>query len=140
MIRQANVADYEEISRICTEDLGYECKKELVKTRIENIDGAREAVFVAVIDGKIIGFLHVEKYKVLYFEDMANILGLAVAREYQHLGYGKALVEASEQWAKNNNIHMLRLNSGIGRTKAHGFYRAIGFLDEKEQKRFMKYL
>lgn len=40
-------------------------------------------VFVAEVDAKVVGFLHVEKYKVLYLESMINILGLAVANNYQ---------------------------------------------------------
>ncbi len=34
----------------------------------------------------------------------------------------------------------VHLNSGMSRTGAHEFYRANGFTDEKDQKRFLKTL
>lgn len=140
MIRKVSVNDYNDIRKICVEDLGYECKEELVKTRIEHLDENREMVFVAEIDNVIVGYIHIEKYNLLYFENMANILGLAVAKKYQKQGWGRKLMEAAEQWSKDHNIYIIRLNSGIGRKEAHKFYRAIGFSDEKEQMRFIKQL
>ena len=67
-----------------------------------------------------------------------NIQGLAVAKRYQKNGYGKALMEAVESWARDNNISLVRLNSGKTRTGAHEFYRKLGYDNEKEQIRFMK--
>lgn len=95
-------------------------------------------VFVAEASNKVVGYIHVEKYNVLYLETMANILGLAVTKEFQKQGFGRKLMEAVEQWAKAYDIHTIRLNSGMGRKEAHKFYRTIGFEDEKEQKRFIK--
>ena len=140
MIRKIKIDDCEEIRIICVEELGYECEKDLIETRINELDENREAVFVAETDNRIIGFIHVEKYKLLYSEDMVNILGLAVAKNYQRCGFGKDLLRKAEQWARNNNIHIIRLNSGAKRTDAHEFYRAMNFLNEKEQKRFIKLL
>lgn len=140
MIRKADIGDCHAICEICNEDLGYECKEELVKMRIERLDEKREAVFVAVDDGAVAGYIHVEKYNTLYFTDMANILGLAVAGKYQRRGWGRKLTEAAERWAKENGIDRIRLNSGIGRKGAHKFYRAAGFGEEKEQIRFIKRL
>lgn len=140
MIRDASIDDFLEICEICTEDFGYSCEPELVKYRLENIDKSRERVFVADIDGKVAGFVHVEKYRTLYFSEMANILGLAVAKGYQKRGFGRALMQAVEQWAKEVGINVLRIGSGINRKDAHIFYRRFGCSDEKEQIRFMKYL
>ncbi len=138
MIRKANVSDSEAIQKICRDGLGYECSSDLVKSKIERLDWGREAVFVAEIGGMVAGFVHVEKYNVLYFEEMANILGLAVAREYRKQGLGRLLMEAAEAWAEERGIHAVRLNSGMSRKGAHEFYRAVGYGEEKEQLRFMK--
>lgn len=140
IIRQATVSDCDGICKICTEDLGYSCQTELVRQRLCALDQSREAVFVAEADGAVAGFIHIEKYNVLYFRDMANILGLAVAKKYRKQGYGKALMRAAGEWAKNNRIGEIRLNSGAGRKEAHAFYRAIGFDREKEQITFYKQL
>lgn len=49
-------------------------------------------------------------------------------------------MEAAEQWAKENDIYTMRLNSGLSRKEAHQFYRALGFDEKKEQLRLVKYL
>lgn len=138
MIREANVNDYIDIHKICCEDLGYNCSVDLVKKRLENLDLNRERVFVADVDGKAVGYVHAEKYNTLYFESIVNIQGLAVAKGYRKNGYGKALMETVESWARDNNISLVRLNSGKTRTGAHEFYRKLGYDNEKEQIRFMK--
>jgi hypothetical protein len=140
VIREANPNDSIEICKICVEDLGYDCEPELVKIRLENLDKNREKVFVADINGKAIGFVHAEKFNTLYYKDMMNIQGMAVAKSYHRNGYGKMLMHAAEDWAKDNHIDVIRLNSGIGRKAAHNFYRTLGYTNEKEQIRFMKML
>lgn len=140
MFRKFQVSDHVDICKICNEELGYECERNLVKRRLEYLNKEREMVFVAEVDSKVVGFIHVEKYKVLYLDSMVNILGLAVANNYQKQGIGRKLMEAAEQWAKENDIYTMRLNSGLSRKEAHQFYRALGFDKEKEQLRLMKYL
>lgn len=139
-IREVSVADADEICAICGEDLGYPCDPALVTEKIKNINACREAVFAAFADGIAAGFIHVERYDVLYFETMANILGLAVRAGYRNNGIGKKLVNAAEEWAAQNGIKVMRLNSGISRTGAHGFYRHLGYDSEKGQLRFTKNL
>ncbi len=139
-IRKVRSGDAAAVSRISSEDLGYPCDAALVEKRIANLDGRREAVFVAVADGAVIGYIHVERYELLYYESMANILGIAVRQEFRRRGAGKALLCAAEGWAKENAISVMRLNSGSSRTDAHAFYRHLGYDAEKEQKRFLKHI
>ncbi len=140
MIREAVVSDYAGICKVAVDDLGYECKPELVKYRLENLDSNREKVFVAETDGKIVGFIHAEMYNALYFKSMVNLQGLAVANEYRHKGYGRALLGEVEAWAKSKDIDLIRVNSGFSRKEAHAFYRNLGYDNEKEQIRFLKQL
>ena len=139
-VRKITIDDAEDICKICSQEMGYECAPALVKSKIEKLDLKREAVFVAEEESQLLGFIHVERYEVLYFESMANILGLAVKKDFQKQGLGKALLLAAENWAQENGIHLMRLNSGINRTDAHGFYEHLGYVSEKEQKRFVKNL
>ena len=139
-VRPVTEADASEVCLICCDDLGYQCAKPLVKTRISQMDEARQAVFVAIFDGQIAGFIHVERYNTLYFETMANILGLAVSTKFRKHGIGKALVEKAEDWANENDIALMRLNSGATRSGAHEFYRHLGYSSEKNQLRFVKRL
>ena len=139
-IRKISESDAPSICEICSEEMGYKCSLSLVQEKIKNLDSRREAVFVAEVKSQVVGFVHVECYDVLYFESMANLLGLAVKRDFQKLGLGKALLLAAEKWAKEKGIRLMRLNSGINRTDAHAFYEHLGYVSEKEQKRFLKAL
>ena len=140
MIREAKITDYVELQILSFEDLGYECNAELVKTRLENLDSNNECVFVADVNGEVVGYVHIIKFNTLYYKSMANIQGMVVSKEYQRKGYGKELMNAAENWARKRNIEIVRLNSGFVRPEAHEFYRAIGYCNEKEQIRFMKQL
>lgn len=139
-IRKVEIGDAEAVRDISTEGLGYSCDLALVQKKIDGLDAEREAVFVAVADGGVVGYIHIERYDVLYFETMANVLGLSVFKSYHKMGIGKALLFAAEDWAKQNHIKMMRLNSGMNRTDAHGFYEHFGYVSEKDQKRFVKTL
>lgn len=139
-IREACASDAYSICKISCEDLGYPCSNEFVLNRLNSLDKKREIVFVAQIKDNVVGYIHAEKYNTLYFESMVNILGLAVLTDYRRNGVGKALLNHTENWAKGLGINFVRLNSGIARKGAHGFYRAMGYDDEKEQIRFIKYL
>lgn len=136
MIREAALDDAEEICRICSDDLGYDCKEDYVKTRLTHLNRDRECIFVAEVEQKIIGFIHVERYELLYLPVMANILGLAVSSLVRRQGVGTKLIDEAKQWAAQNDISTMRLNSGKARTEAHEFYRRNGFDHEKEQIRF----
>ena len=139
-IRKVEIGDAEAVRDISAEGLGYSCDLALVQKKIAALNASREAVFVAETDGDVIGYIHIERYDVLYFETMANILGLSVFKAYHKMGVGKALLFAAEDWARQNNIKMMRLNSGMNRTDAHGFYEHFGYVSEKDQKRFVKTL
>ena len=138
IIREATIEDCISICKICKNDLGYNCENELVKYRLEHLDKNREVVFVAENDGVVVGFVHAETYNTLYFSSMVNVQGLAIDSKYKLNGYGKQLMQAVENWARNRGISFIRLNSGKERNNAHEFYRAIGYNNEKEQIRFMK--
>ena len=144
-IRQATSADIPAMNELFRKDLGYEeCTLQILEKQFAGLDNSREAVFVAeVSDGDyshIAGVIHVEKYNVLYFPTMANILGLAVASDCRRQGIGSALLKRAEEWAQEKGIGSMRLNSGGNRTQAHEFYRAQGYVDDKNQLRFIKEL
>ncbi len=139
-VRKADINDAPAICRICTDDLGYECSEELVLNRLKNLDGNREVVFAAEIDGTVVGYIHAEIYNTLYFQSMINILGLAVSHDHRRQGIGRALISCAENWGKELGINIVRLNSGYSRKEAHEFYRAMRYDYEKIQLRFPKNL
>lgn len=138
IIREASSQDAVAICDINCYDLGYDCDSGFVLMRLKNICKEKERVFVAEVKDKVVGYVHAEKYQTLYFETMINILGLAVSSEYRRHGIGKALLNHTENWAKEIGIRKIRLNSGNSRTEAHSFYRVMGYDNEKKQIRFIK--
>ena len=139
-IRRASQTDAKAIAEIYNVDLGYETDEKRIFDRLGKIDKNREAVFVAEIEGEIVGALHIEKYSTLYYKNITNILSLAVNGKHRRGGVGKALIRAAENWAKSKNLPEIRLESSMHRKPAHEFYRAMGFDSEKEQIRFLKKL
>ena len=141
-IRLAEEADGAALAEIGRDDMGYtESTAELVKNKLKNtLKKEDERVFVAVCDDHVVGFVHAERYDVLYYPTMVNILGLAVREPYRRFGIATKLLTAAEDWARVLDVKEIRLNSGITRLGAHEFYRRNGFTDEKEQKRFLKTL
>ena len=139
-IRKARVSDAGMLAALCREEMGYNCTVGQVKEALHGLQPEREQVFIAVSGHQALGFVHVEKYRVLYFDTMANILGLAVRRDARRHGIGSWLMQEAETWAKDRGITAMRLNSGAGRKEAHAFYRAIGYTESKEQLRFIKKL
>lgn len=138
MIREAIWADHSAIAQISEKDLGYPCDPALVAQRLSHLDKDRECVYVAVQDNAVVGFIHIEKYTLLYHQAMANILGIAVSSAYRRRGIGRALLNAAEAWAKDRGLSAMRLNSGAARKDAHLFYRSAGYTDEKAQIRLIK--
>ena len=161
-IRHAAASDIPAMNELFQKDLGYaECTLEIVEKQFAGLDNSREAVFIAEAEStdasgdshdgspdvtsnarlfRIAGVIHVEKYNVLYFPTMANILGLAVAGDFRGQGIGSALLKRAEEWARENGASSMRLNSGESRKQAHEFYRAQGYIDDKKQLRFIKEL
>ena len=87
---------------------------------------------------KIIGFVHAQMYESFYSDLGLNILGLAVNPDFQGRGIGKKLMKRLEQYAVENSISFIRLNSALKREEAHKFYEHIGYTCDKVQKRFIK--
>ena len=161
-IRHAAASDIPAMNELFQKDLGYaECTLEIVEKQFAGLYNSREAVFIAEAEStdargeshdgspdvtsdarlfRIAGVIHVEKYNVLYFPTMANILGIAVAADFRRQGIGSALLKRAEEWARENGAGSMRLNSGESRKKAHEFYRALGYIDDKKQLRFIKEL
>lgn len=78
------------------------------------------------------------------FEDICGdcrpillIENVAVLPEYQGKGVGRAMFQEIESWGRKMDCHYEILVSGLQRTGAHQFYKALGF---DEVKGFKKYL
>lgn len=140
MVRKINKEDAESIAVICESTLNHKTSKTLIKKRIEELDNNNNYYLAVYDDGSVSGFIQAEEYTLLYGEKGFNIISLAVAKEKQNKGYGKALLKSLEDYAKGCGCTFIRLNSRIERENAHAFYLHLGYECDKTQKRFIKYI
>ena len=142
MFRGINIADAPEVAGICKAALGYDVDVESVKRQIEKLTNDKnQHIIIGYEDEKtrkIIGFVHAQVYESFYSDLGLNILGLAVNPDFQGRGIGRKLMNKLEQYAVENRISFIRLNSAMKREEAHKFYEHIGYSCDKVQKRFIK--
>ena len=144
MLRDITIFDAQEIQRISKIVLGYDVDLDIVKKQIEKLTNDNKHNVIIGFENeqtrKIIGFIHAESYESLYMEAGLNILALAVDCNFQGQGIGKKLMSSIEDYALENNISFIRLNSNVCRKEAHKFYESIGYVCDKTQKRLIKKL
>lgn len=142
MFRKINTADTPEVAEICKAALGYDVDVENVKKQIAKLTNDKNQHIIIgyedEITRKIIGFVHAQMYESFYSDLGLNILGLAVNPDFQGKGIGKKLMSKLENYAVENNISFIRLNSAMKREDAHNFYEHIGYTCDRVQKRFIK--
>ena len=144
MFREINTADTSEVAEICKTALGYDVDVENVEKQIAKLtNDKKQHIIIGYEDEKtrkIIGFVHAQMYESFYSDLGLNILGLAVNPDFQDRGIGRKLMNELEDYAVDNNISFIRLNSAMKREEAHNFYEHIGYTCDKVQKRFIKVL
>jgi GNAT superfamily N-acetyltransferase len=94
---------------------------------IGRLNGAMAAtdaeVLVADRDGAVVGictvYLDIESVR---FGRRAWVEDLAVHPDHRSAGFGKALLDAAKDWARERGATHLELDSGEARADAHRFY------------------
>ncbi len=139
IVRRAVVSDAEDIYYINKTSLGYEYDLDKQKAKLEMIlNDSTQAVFVAAVGNRTVGYIHLANYDVIYADNYKNCLGLAVDNDFKRMGIGSALLKQAENWAKENGASGIRLCSGIERENAHKFYKSQGYTENKTQKNLRK--
>lgn len=141
MIRELKQSDVYTIRHINALSLGYDIPLELAERQFMRCTSSKyHILLVHEKNQEVTGYIHAQVYESLYSDSGLNIIGLAVLPEYQGNGIGSLLLEAIENIAKDKGYSFIRLNSAEHRTQAHCFYEQNGFLSDKLQKHFIKYL
>ena len=117
--------------------------RETVKKLLKKIDSDPQKYLMVAEDrdtGAICGSLFG-----VVFEDICDscrpillVENVAVLESYQSKGVGRKMFEAIEAWGKNVwDCHYEILVSGMNRTGAHQFYKALGFIEAKGSKKYL---
>jgi ribosomal protein S18 acetylase RimI-like enzyme len=64
---------------------------------------------------------------------------VAVDPDHRHKGYGRAIMDAAEQWLRARGIEKLQLLVRGDNTEVHAFYQSLGYL-EQERVVYAKWL
>ena len=128
IVRQAVISDAKDIYYINKTSLGYDYDLEKQKGKIEAVlNDSTQVIFVAETNNKVVGYIHLVNYDVIYADNFKNCLGLAVDNDYKRNGIGSALLNQAEIWAKEKG-NFICLEPWEGRTDDHEF---AGTIDEK---------
>src|SRR2546426_1113228 len=94
--------------------------------------------FVADLDGRTVGWVHVVLAEYVDAEAFAVIGGLVVDRNHRRLGIGRELMDRAEVGTRERGCSIVRLASSSTRNAAHRFYEDLGYTNIKTQYSFIK--
>ena len=90
-----------------------------------------QVTFIAEKNNVRLGFIHVCAHTdSISGETCGTVPLLAVSPATQSMGVGKILMTAAEIWAQEQGYRLLHLEVFANNTKAHSFYKNLGFEDE----------
>ena len=140
-IRLARPEDAEALAKLA-DQLGYSSTVEQVRRRFEALakNSDENAVFVAEADGKILGWVHAHIYNLLVDDPETEIGGLVVDEAVRGQHIGEKLMQAAEAWTLEKDCSSVYLRSNLIRTRAHEFYKRLGYSIIKSQHAFRKVL
>ena len=99
----------------------------------ESIDQHNQKSMVLIAEderGERLGFATVSHSTHFTGQRQANIGELATRETVEGHGVGTALVEACEQWAREQGYTLLTLSTGAANARALSLYHHLGFHDE----------
>jgi GNAT superfamily N-acetyltransferase len=138
IILRARPEDAERLAELATQ-LGYPSTTQQVTERFAIISGNEgHAVFVAEKGGQVIGWVHVYLHSLLICDREAEITSLVVDETQHGAGIGRMLVQAAEEWAREHGCVNVCVPCNVIRSKAHEFYRRMGYDIMKTQHYFRK--
>lgn len=140
-IRRCMISDAHRIYELSMQELGYKFSEAQVESNVRRLIGLPTSlILVAESGNEVVGFIHACTHEPVYAPPMVNILGLAVDPMFRKQGLGRKLVEAVEDWGRENGAAGIRVNSGDNMDSGLRFYKALGYNYVRTQYKFRKSL
>jgi GNAT superfamily N-acetyltransferase len=140
IIRPISLDDAAAVAELSAQ-LGYPVSTDVMSKRMEQLAGcADQAVFVASLDRRVVGWIEVIISRHLHSGSYALISGLVVSSEVRGRRIGSRLCTQAEQWARDHGQTLVRVRSQISREGAHRFYLREGYRQTKTSAAFEKNL
>ena len=135
VVKQGDAAELTKLIRY----LGHEIDEKTVRKNITALAELNQEPLVATIGKRVVGLCGVHKTVTIHRDaPLGRITILVVPKEAQGLGLGRMLVNAAEQWCRQNGCKLIEVTSNDRRAEAHAFYRHMGY--ERTSIRFFKKL
>jgi GNAT superfamily N-acetyltransferase len=137
-IRRARPGDAAEMARL-SDELGYPMSAEEMERRLAVLlRDQRHLVAVASAGERLLAWMHVEHRSSLERGDRAELMGLVVDAGARRYGWGRRLVEAAEDWARERGLMSMTVRSNVVRDGSHAFYERLGYARRKTQHVYTK--
>jgi GNAT superfamily N-acetyltransferase len=124
LIRHYSPSDFPQVKELIleAENFGEPFLSSEVMNIKKNTTLGLGAVFVAVLNNQIIGYLSLGQRVFALMVD-----SIIVDRNYQRKGVGRKLIEKAKEYARNHDFQILRTDTGIFMNYAIRFYLTCGF-------------
>ena len=132
IIRETQITDTVDICNLmnCDLGLGLSVSPDTLVLQISKMKAHENYIVnVAVYDNQIVGFIAAYKSMILEMpNEYMRIIGLSVARQYRRKGIGRRLMQSVVQYANENDIAYIALNTLPHVIDDHAFFEANGFM------------
>ena len=137
-IRESKPADAARLVELIKE-LGHEIDEKSVRKNLGKLKKSGELPLVATLDKIVVGLIGRHRmFTVHRPKPVGRIPVLVVTEEARGHNIGRLLVEAVEQWCRDEGCGLIEVTSNDRRAEAHAFYRHLGY--ERTSVRFFKKL
>jgi GNAT superfamily N-acetyltransferase len=137
-LREAKPGDAARLVELIGE-LEHDIDEKSVRKNLGQLKKSGEMPLVATLDKEIIGLIGRHRmFTVHRPKPVGRIPVLIVTREARRHNIGRMLVEAVEQWCRDQGCGLIEVTSNDRRAEAHAFYRHLGY--ERTSIRFFKKL
>jgi GNAT superfamily N-acetyltransferase len=132
-IRAAAPEDAGDLVGLCSQ-LGHAVALGDVQSHLARPPQSGHCLLVAVLAGRVVGWLEAEARVALPTGTWAEVTGLVVEEGLRGQGVGSALVRSVRLWAQGQGLTRLRVRTRVERAKAARFYEKEGFQLQKQQR------
>jgi len=137
-IREATPADVARLVELIAE-LEHDVDEKSVRKNLAQLKRSGELPLVATLDKQIVGLVGRHRmFTVHRPKPVGRIPVLVVTKDARKHSIGRMLVEAVEQWCRDEGCGLIEVTSNDRRAEAHAFYRHMGY--ERSSIRFFKKL
>jgi len=137
-IREARPADVARLVELIAE-LEHDVDEKSVRKNLAQLKRSGELPLVATLDKQIVGLVGRHRmFTVHRPKPVGRIPVLVVTKDARKHNIGRMLVEAVEQWCRDEGCGLIEVTSNDRRAEAHAFYRHMGY--ERSSIRFFKKL